>query len=485
MADPMSVAPAFYDERASVAFPRSPLTRMRRLCASKSSEGPPEAVSDADLVVRLQDAEAIVTQMQALAAQDLLELRRRRVLGQTEAGLRGPEADEDGWVVSEVGVVLALSDRQVHDRLATARSLARYGTLSWAMTIGSVQSWTGQRLATLLDELATYVTPERVRRVEGVMVRWLLAQPRTHSQLTAKMRRLITRANADAGHDADDDVLDRHARRRVSVTCERDGTAVLFARLPEADGLAIARALDQQAREPVSDDDRRTVAQRQADLLVAAVTGGPAVWGLPDDADEPSPAGGVTAQLSVTIPVQSLVGDGAPAQVPGFGTIPASTARQLAGGDRVEARPVVYDADTGRLLGIGAYLPASRWWADGGARVTWGDDLAPAPGYQHPRLMDEFVRTRDQSCRAPGCRRAADRCDCDHVEPYPTGPTSVSNSCCLCRRHHRMKTHAPGWQVTGDPDDCLRWVTPTGITARTTPHDHRTDDERERDVPPF
>ena len=24
------------------------------------------------------------------------------------------------------------------------------------------------------------------------------------------------------------------------------------------------------------------------------------------------------------------------------------------------------------------------------------------------------------------------------------GPTSCQNLCCLCRRHHRLKTHAPG-----------------------------------------
>lgn len=482
----IQVAPAFYDEQASRLFARSPLSRMRRICSSKSCEDAPGSVSDADLVERLQDAEAVITQMQALAADDLRELRRRRVVGQNEAGLSGPESDEDGWVVCEIGVALALSDRQVHERLASARSLARYDLVGLAMSLGSVQSWTAQRLVSLLDELARYVSPERLRRVEAEMVRWLLSGPRTVTRLNARMRRLITKARADAGQDADDDVHQRQAQRRVSVTCERDGTATVFARLPEADGLAIARALDQQARDPVDEQDDRTIAQRQADLLVAAVTGAPAVWGLDGDLPDGARATrGVTTRLSVAIPVQSLVGNGAPADVPGFGPIPASTARQLAGSDQVEARPIVYDGASGRLLGIGAYLPASRWWADGASPITWGRDIAPVTGYQHPRLMDEFVRTRDRFCRAPGCRRPAARCDCDHLEPYPSGSTSVDNGCCLCRRHHRLKTHAPGWKVTGAPDTYLTWVTPTGATARTMPHDHRTDDERERDVPPF
>lgn len=493
-----TTAPAFYDERAARLFGFSPLTRMRRVCASLARPAS-EPVGDEVLVQRLQDAEAMVTQLQALAARDLTELRRRRVLGQSEAGLSGPAADEDGWVVSEVGVALALSDRQVHDRLAWARSLGRYRVVELAMTQGRVQSWTAHTLVDLLDELAEYVSTQRLGEVEGMMVRWLLAGPRTVTQLRARMRRLIVTARAEAGHDTDDDIAVRHARRRVSLTCERDGTATLFARLPEADGLALARALDQQARQPVSEHDERTLAQRQADLLVAAITGAPAVWGHPQDMpdhdvadpDGPDRARGVTTRLSVTIPVQTLLGGSTPAEVPGYGTIPAATARQLAGAEHTQARPLLYDATTGRLLGLGAYLPATRWWTEEAATITWAHRIPPAPGYSHPRLMEDFIRTRDQVCRAPGCRRPAAHCDCDHLQPWPTGPTSTTNTCCLCRRHHRLKTHAPDWHITGTGDTTLTWTTPTGTTAHTTPHDHRPhhepqpDTHTDTDHPPF
>lgn len=385
-------------------------------------------------------------------------------------------------MVSEVGIALALSDSQVHERIAVARSLERYDMLRLVMSEGRVQAWTAQRLVQLLDELAAYVSPERLRQVEGATVRWLLADSRTVSQLVRRMRRLIVKARAEAGHDTDADVAERHARRRVSLTCERDGTATLFARLPEADGLALARALDAAARVPVDESDERTIAQRQADLLVAAATGAPALWGHPDDVpnEKTAAAAGVVARLSVTIPVQGLLARGSdPAEVPSFGTIPAATARQLAGTNGVEARPIIYDASTGRLLGIGAYLPATTWWADGASPVTWGADIDPVPGYQHPRLMDDFVRTRDRTCRAPGCRRASENCDCDHVQPFPTGATSVENGCCLCRRHHRLKTHAPGWSLSGAPDTYLTWLTPSGVAATTHPHDYRTEEERQ------
>ena len=113
------VAPAFYDEKASVVFGLSPLTRMRRVCRSLAEASSTE-VSDDDLVQRLQDVDAMVTQLQAMAADDLLELRKRRVAGQTGAGMTGPAADEDGWMISEVGIALALSDSQVHERIAVA-----------------------------------------------------------------------------------------------------------------------------------------------------------------------------------------------------------------------------------------------------------------------------------------------------------------------------------------------------------------------------
>jgi hypothetical protein len=58
----------------------------------------------------------------------------------------------------------------------------------------------------------------------------------------------------------------------------------------------------------------------------------------------------------------------------------------------------------------------------------------------------------------------------------------------LCRYHHRLKTHAPGWTVGLDPDPdddggVLTWAPPTGTPVSTTAHDHRPDPWPE--VPPF
>ncbi|NEL55347.1 HNH endonuclease signature motif containing protein [Goekera deserti] len=80
------------------------------------------------------------------------------------------------------------------------------------------------------------------------------------------------------------------------------------------------------------------------------------------------------------------------------------------------------------------------------------------------------MTTRDRTCRHPGCSNKAAAADIDHVHPYDQGgATACTNLCCLCRRHHRLKTHAPGWRFTMTPDGTLTVTTPGGITRSTTP----------------
>jgi hypothetical protein len=97
--------------------------------------------------------------------------------------------------------------------------------------------------------------------------------------------------------------------------------------------------------------------------------------------------------------------------------------------------------------------------------------------------MERLVHGRDRTCRAPGCARPASACDCDHVVPWPRGETSAANTCCLCRRHHRLKTHAPGWSVTLDSQGTLSWTTPTGTTLTTEPHDYSSGSGTPEDRP--
>ncbi len=81
-----------------------------------------------------------------------------------------------------------------------------------------------------------------------------------------------------------------------------------------------------------------------------------------------------------------------------------------------------------------------------------------------------FIRTRDRHCRMPGCTARAGWADLDHVQAHNRGgDTDCTNLCCLCRRHHRLKTFAPGWTFRMADDGTLTVTTPSGITRTTRP----------------
>jgi Domain of unknown function (DUF222) len=76
----------------------------------------------------------------------------------------------------------------------------------------------------------------------------------------------------------------------------------------------------------------------------------------------------------------------------------------------------------------------------------------PEPRYQPSTALDEFVGTRDMTCRAVGCDRRAISADIDHTVPYPAGATHPGNLKCYCRIHRHepyeeataKRRHSPG-----------------------------------------
>ena len=436
-----------------------------------------------DLMAMIRQGEAAQTKLALQQAQDMAALRDVRVAEQ-QAELVGASRsvaaqaaafDEQGWVATEIGLALGLSENQVRARLDFADAIERHPHIAVLAAQGAAPTWTLQRLLEHLDELAALVSADELADIEAATAAWLRQGRRTVAQLNRRMRRIILRAKADAGLTDDDEAARTHAQRDVQVRSRGDGTADVWARLPEPDALAVAAALKAAAAGVRAEREERTVAQRRADVLVAAVTGAPAMYGCLDDVSEQG--GGtagraVSARIDVTIPVRTLGGRSeSPGEVPAYGLIPSTTARDLASTPGASFRGLLFDADTGRLVGLAPDL----------GRVHWVHASRPGAAYQHPPAMDALARARDVRCRAPGCGRSAARCDCDHVEPWPVGSTSLENTCCLCRYHHRLKTHATGWTVEASGDDgALTWTTPTGATVTTEPHDYRDDDE-----PPF
>ena len=122
---------------------------------------------------------------------------------------------------------------------------------------------------------------------------------------------------------------------------------------------------------------------------------------------------------------------------------------------------------------------------------------APPPT-GHPKHLAELVIARDKTCRAPGCRIPARRCELDHSIRFPEGPTAAHNLGCGCKHDHRMK-HETEWDVEQLPDATFIWTSPTGHHYAVPPEPfldlpppaapdppHQPDPpDPELDVPPF
>ncbi len=117
------------------------------------------------------------------------------------------------------------------------------------------------------------------------------------------------------------------------------------------------------------------------------------------------------------------------------------------------------------------------WCATPGVRVVVKPvlDLAGhvrVDQWEVPDRIAEQVIVRDGCCVFPWCTRPARTCrlqndpekgcDLDHRVPHATGGvTCACNLAPLCRRHHRLKTHA-GWTYTSPELGTYLWVSPHG-----------------------
>ena len=90
-----------------------------------------------------------------------------------------------------------------------------------------------------------------------------------------------------------------------------------------------------------------------------------------------------------------------------------------------------------------------------------------------PAALRAFLTQRDLTCRFPGCRVPARRCDIDHTTAWADGGTTdAGNLASLCRKHHTLK-HESRWQVEQLDDQhgagVLAWTSTRGRTSLTVP----------------
>ncbi|MCA0146738.1 HNH endonuclease signature motif containing protein [Blastococcus sp. LR1] len=297
------------------------------------------------------------------------------------------------------------------------------------------------------------------------------AEKLTVPLLRQRVRRLIAKLDAEA--------LDKRreeAARHANVTHRPtgDGLGQVVIDLPLADSAACVDTIDQYAQMLRADGDTRPMGVIRAavarDLILR-----------PWDTSRPS----VTARLVIHAPLSSLrdaTATGAPqpaAEIAGE-VVTAAECRQLleqldflgvgegpAGGS---VHVAIGDPATGRLIAVAS----PRELARGAGRCA-----CSGPGLRSPRAtsayrptaeQQRYLEVRDRHCRMPGCRRRPGRLDIDHVIAHADGgATSCENLCCLCRRHHRLKTFARGWHFELLDDGRLIVRTPTGVERTTSP----------------
>ncbi len=159
---------------------------------------------------------------------------------------------------------------------------------------------------------------------------------------------------------------------------------------------------------------------------------------------QPAPRRGVV-DIQVQLSTLMALNDN-PGFVPGWGPILADIARQVA-----------HDRDTN-----------PQWKYS----ITDENGLLLHHGHikRRPTTTEEnFVKARDKTCRAPGCRHPATTCDTDHRQTWADhGPSHRANLESACRHHHRLR-HEHGYHITHLPDGTFLWQAPNGHTYRVPP----------------
>ena len=334
---------------------------------------------------------------------------------------------EQSAIALTIAEATGMSEAQIQLRLSIADRVRDKTPQAWGAFVDGFIDFSRVRdISAAIDKLHR---DESVARLDNRVIGYAIDH--TGAELRQWLRRFVQRVEADlAVERADAARTDRH----VAVAHGDDSMAWLNAYLPSHEAAAIEARLRKEARKPADADDDRTVAQREADLLVAWCT------------DSQAASSAVDANIAVTVAADVLAG-----AAPGFAE---ST-------DGAWAVPAPWLAD---VIATG-----STFWH----RIIVdpiGDDVLAHEyiGRFAPDTLAVALQFLHGVCQAPGCMVPAGRCDLDHRVPHPTGPTTGDNMGPLCRRHHTLKGHGLLHWSTGPPGEPivieLYPSTPTVVT---------------------
>jgi hypothetical protein len=223
-----------------------------------------------------------------------------------------------------------------------------------------------------------------------------------------------------------------HERR--SLRCN-DEVRTMTVQLPPESFAEAKRRLESMAKEVPSGDGETSWDQRMADAFMGLIRGG---------------GGGREASpyfVVVHVPAAALVDE-------------AGEASELAG-----------DLERGGLLSVET---VRRVVCDATITLAVDDDLGHTmyegrarrdpTGPQHRE-----VRRRDRHCRFPGCGNEVFT-NVHHIKEWKPdrGPTNLDNLALLCVHHHGL-VHSKQWTMSGNANDVLEFLGPSGRTMTSRP----------------
>jgi len=414
------------------------------------------AASDEELLVAIEDGvrQEAIAGARRLSA--IAELTRRRVDDGDERALWA----FDPWdsVAAEVAAAMAIGARRASGQMRIAEALREHlpqvAALHWKGALSS-------RLVSTITWGTRLVQGDQAwARIDAAIAeratRW---ERLSEDKLRAAVEALVARYDPDAHRRTDTNL---RGRDFVIGACDDDTETVsVFGRLMAPDAAVMKQRMTAMIT-GLCAADPRSAGERRSDAAAAIANGNDTLacrCGSPH-----CPTAEFTPKSNVVIRViadQTAINEATTQQ-------PAATEAPIPEATQRPPAPAL-------LLGRGVLPHALLVEAiRNGATITpiRAPSAEPEPRYRPSDDLAEFVRMRDLFCRFPGCPVSADRCDLDHVRPWPWGPTHASNLNCKCRKHHLMKTFwtgIGGWADQQLPDGTVIWTAPSGKTYTTQP----------------
>lgn len=389
-----------------------------------------ESATDAERIDRIALIERLQASLEAMKAVEIVAFARSQAIDQVELGT-DPRRAERG-IAEQIALAARVAPSEGARRLRIARDLVMDmpHTLD-LLARGEIGAWKTR----LIVEQFCHLDRRSRTDLDGELGR---RQPETMGcqQAAATAKRLAYEADPEAAM-----ARCRKARsdRRVTLRPAPDTMSLLSGLLPVEQGVACLAALKAAATAQKADGDQRSEGQIMADTLVARITG-------QDTADGPG------VEVGIVMPLGALIDpdDPSPADIPGYGPIPADLAREII--ERADARV---------------------WWrrlftrpvhAGGRLIVDLDDRRRRFTGW-----LAELIRWRDVSCRDPFCDAPIRHLD--HIHRHAEGgPTTPANGRGVCERGNYVR-EMPGWTVRLLDSDShtVLTTTPTGHSYVSRP----------------